>query len=85
MNHLDMMAQTQIEHHRHAMEARAERARAVREALAGRNGQVAFYKPLLVSIGKGLVKMGTELQTRYDNRQTHSGTVRLTVQNDTPC
>ncbi len=85
MHHLDTMAQTQIMHHRHAMEARAERARAVREAMAGRGGWIAFHKPLLVNIGKGLVKMGTELQTRYDKRQTHSGTVRLTVQNDTPC
>jgi hypothetical protein len=83
MHHLDLMAQTQIEHHRHAIEARAQRAHAIREALTGQGGRIAFYKPLLVSIGVRLVKMGTELQARYGNLQPHSGAVRLAVQNDT--
>lgn len=44
---------------------RADRARLVREALAGRRGSVRFYAPLMVSIGRQLIALGASLQTRY--------------------
>ncbi len=55
----------QQEQHRQEMQRRAERARLVREALAGERGRVRLHKPLLALVGEKMVNWGMALQERY--------------------
>lgn len=68
MNTLDLHVENQINASRRDHEAKAMQHRLVREALTGRAPRVVnvtFHKPLLASIGKRLVVLGTTLQRRY--------------------
>jgi hypothetical protein len=66
MNQLDMYAETLIRHQQAATAARIERRQLLHEAFAGRRGRVAFYRPLLVSVGRQMVAWGMRLQSHDD-------------------
>ncbi len=60
MQQLDQFAEVVIRHQQAERDARLERRRLVREALAQRRAR--FYQPALISLGKHMVIWGTQLQ-----------------------
>lgn len=44
----------------------AARRRAIEEALAGRRGRIVFYAPIMVGLGKKMMRWGHALQIRYN-------------------
>ncbi len=77
MRQFDYLAQAEIAQQRRAAAAQHERALLLREALAGKRGRVAFYQPLLITVGRRLERFGAHLQARYSVGLEigHSGTL----------
>ena len=55
----------EYEAYRADMMRKAARQRAIRAALAGRGGRIAFYAPMMVSLGRQMMVWGHALQARY--------------------
>lgn len=58
----------QMEEHdayRAEMLRKAARRRVVQDALNGRRGRIVFYAPVMVSLGKKMIRWGHALQRRY--------------------